>query len=209
MDKKIKKIVIAGIIFVIAGEILWILIIGGITIYAMDQADIIDMDELFDDIGSKNDSKTTGGNSPTVNGMLKACQEIADFYAANGYTYNKDYPPWDTHYRDGQYKTSCCSIYVLQVLIDCGLTDTLGDLDVTYVWNFLENDPNWERIDAKDESELKPRRYSNIQKWRISYKYLCWGWSILGCGRWKCHKRSICWRNDAPSYEYVYMFFQT
>lgn len=179
MGNKIKKYIITAIVGVVISELVWILAIGGISIYAMDQADIIDMDELFG-MGS-GESKSYGTNSPTVNGMLKACQEIANYYRDHQYTYDSEGGGWTDDYRQQIVRTSCCSIYVLQVLINCGLTDTLGGLDVWYVWDLLEKDPNWERIDAKDESELRPRRYSNIQKWRISYKYLCWEWRILGC----------------------------
>lgn len=160
MGKKIKKYIIAAIAGVVIGELVWLVVIGGISIYAMDQAEIIDMDDLFGI--SSGGSKSYGVNSPTVNGMLKACQEIANYYKDHNYTYDKEAGGWTEDYRQQTVRTSCCSIYVLQVLINCGLTDTLGGQDVWYVWELLDSDPNWERIDAKDDSDLRPRRYSNI-----------------------------------------------
>lgn len=154
------KIIRKSIVISIAGALIWVIVIGLIAMFAMDSADIIDLGDAFTGVGST--AKSYGVNSPTVNGMLKACQEIANFYHEHNYKYDSEAGGWTDDYRQQTVRTSCCSIYVLQVLINCGLTDTLGGLDVWYVWDLLEKDPNWERIDAKDESDLRPRRYSNI-----------------------------------------------
>ena len=154
------KIMRKSIVISIAGAVTWVVVICLIAMFAMDSAEIIDLDDAFFGVGST--AKSYGVNSPTVNGMLKACQEIANYYAEHHYTYDKESGLWTEDYREQEITTSCCSIYVLQVLINCGLTDTLGGMDVWYVWELLDSDPNWERIDAKDDSDLRPRRYTNI-----------------------------------------------
>ena len=154
------KIIRKPIMISIAGAVIGVGVICLIVMLAMDSAEIIDLEDAFLGVGST--AKSYGTNSPTVNGMLKACQEIANFYYEHNYKYDSEGGGWTDDYRQQTVRTSCCSIYVLQVLINCGLTDTLGGLDVWYVWDLLEKDPNWERIDAKDESDLRPRRYSNI-----------------------------------------------
>lgn len=97
------------------------------------------------------------GENETTKKMLESCRNIANYYAANNYTYDKDHPVWTANYLEQQARTSCCSIYVLQVLYDCGLASDLGEMDVGYLQNtFFPGNPNWVRIDAKSEADLKP-----------------------------------------------------
>lgn len=151
MKKIIKRIIIGNLI---------ISVISGLAIFtalliALDSADIIDLDDfgIIDKFSSSSSSK----KSASIEAMLQSCKEIAEFYSKNGYTYNSWSPPWDTHYKDGQYHTSCCSIYVLQVFVDIGLTDSLGDLDAAYVGTFCESHPeDWEKFVAGSEADLEP-----------------------------------------------------
>ena len=153
MKKIIKRIIIGNLI---------ISVISGLAIFtalliALDSAEIIDLDDfgIIDKFSSSSSSK----KSASIEAMLKSCQDIAQFYATAEprYTYNSKSPPWDTHYKDGQYHTSCCSIYVLQVFVDIGLTDSLGDLEAAYVGRFCESHPeDWEKFVAGSEADLEP-----------------------------------------------------
>ena len=65
------KIMRKSIVISIAGAVTWVIVICLIAMFAMDSAEIIDLDDVFLGVGST--SKSYGVNSPTVNGMLKAC----------------------------------------------------------------------------------------------------------------------------------------
>ena len=150
MWKFIKRVLIGNLIVdVIAGIAIFIAIL-----IALDSAKLIDLDD-FGIIDKFLSTSYARPHSSDVSGMLQSCEEIAQFYLKNHYTYNKDDPPWDVHYRDGNYKTSCCSIYVLQVLIDIGLTEDLGDLDAEYVGTLCDSHPElWYKFTAQSEADL-------------------------------------------------------
>lgn len=168
MGNKIKKYIITAIVGVVISELVWILAIGGISIYAMDQADIIDMDELFG-TGSGGSRRTViPGN---VAGLLQAAEMIAKYMSNNGYKYS--WSGLTTRYNDPGSGTSCCATYVSWCLQEAGLIDdsqhndnVCGDngdrgfnadsVPGDGVWRVLYDNPKWQKVVVKDESEMRP-----------------------------------------------------
>ena len=174
------------IIAIISANLIPICIVIILALLLLNSLDVIDLDDLSPIMTLQADD-SVHVNSPSIEAMLKSCQDIAQFYATAEprYTYNSKTPPWDTHYKDGKYHTSCCSIYVLQVFVDIGLTDTLGGQDVWYVWDWMKANPQmWEYKGALEEKEMKPgdvqiykgpdgSRVSSRWEKSFSRKYFC------------------------------------
>ena len=144
--KKIKRVAIVIIILVV-------LMLGIGLFSTLVEADIIDLNDL-EIIGVLRD----GGNvvSADKQALLDSCEKIAQFYQDNNYYYDRESGGWTAIYTDQHVNHSCCSIYVLQALVDSGFTDTLGGLDVTYIWEWLEGNPDWEDMEALPEEKLEP-----------------------------------------------------
>lgn len=117
-------------------------------------AGIIDVKDIGN-FNSLTEKTTQKANSDFVENLLGSCEKIAKFYKDKTYTYDSEHSPWDVHYQDATNRTSCCSIYVLQVLVDIGQTDTLGGLDVGYVWDWLEKNPNWQNMGMLSENDIQ------------------------------------------------------
>ena len=123
--KKIKWarriIALFSIISTVLGMYLWIFNVS-VHAEAIDPNDI----GTFDTLKDPSDSTAHTANQQAI---VDKAEEIAKHYAANHYTYDKNDGPWDLHYKDSKYHVSCCSIYVIQVLVELGLTDTFGGYD--------------------------------------------------------------------------------
>lgn len=146
------------IILIISANLIPICIVIILALLLLNSLDVIDLDDLSPIMTLQADD-SVHVNSPSIEAMLQSCQDIAQFYATAEprYTYNSQTPPWDTHYKDGQYHTSCCSIYVLQVFVDIGLTDSLGGLSAAYVGEFCDSHPeDWYKFTAGSEKDLEP-----------------------------------------------------
>ena len=144
--KIIKKVFIVVIIVLI-------LMLGIGFFSTLVEADIIDLNDL-EIIGELRD----GGNvvSADIQALLDSSEKIAQYYHEHNYHYDKESGGWTAIYTEQQVDHSCCSIYLLQSLIDSGFTDTLGGLDVTYVWEWLKENPDWQDMGRLQESELQP-----------------------------------------------------
>ncbi len=185
--KKILKLTPFTILMIISIIIIMVLIV-------LHEIEVIDLKDLVP-VMTLHADDSVSIKSPTIEHMLQSCQEIAQFYSDNGYTYNKDNPPWDTHYKDAQYRTSCCSIYVLQVFVDIGLTDSLGDLDAAYVGEFCKSHPeDWDQFYATTERDLER---GDVQVY-VHHTNIYAGWNeelgmrrILGCRRYVSTIRSF------------------
>ena len=144
------------IIAIISANLIPICIVIILALLLLNSLDVIDLDDLSPIMTLQADD-SVHIKSASIEAMLKSCEEIAQFYHDNTYTYDKDNPPWDTYYRDGQIHTSCCSIYVLQVFVDIGLTDSLGGLSAAYVGEFCDSHPeDWYKFTAGSEKDLEP-----------------------------------------------------
>lgn len=126
--KWIRRIIaIASIVTTVVSVYLWF---SDITVYAdvRKQEDVGKVTEL------KDGSTAHGPRTPSQQAIADTAKDIALFYKSyrdknTPYTYDKWNGPWDEHYRDAKNLVSCCSIYVLQVLIDLQLTDSFGGYD--------------------------------------------------------------------------------
>ena len=82
------------------------------------------------------ESSSTGGTA-SQQAIADKAEEIAKFYKQCGdYVYSIS-TPFDLHYKEAKYHKSCCSIYVIQVLVELGLTDTFGEYDCRILIKFL------------------------------------------------------------------------
>ena len=179
-----KKVIIGVLLHIIIPCIIIIAVL-----LVLNTTDIISLDGLTPvTVLAGDEDSYSGPKSASKEAMLQSCEEIAKFDSENGYTYNSESPPWDTHYKDGQYKTTCCSIFVLQVFVDIGLTDSLGDLDAAYVGTFCESHPeDWQEFVARSEADLEP---GDVQVY-VHHTNIFAGFNadgirrVLGCRRYK------------------------
>lgn len=179
MGNKMKKYIITAIVGAIIGELIWIFVIGGISIYAMDQADIIDMDELFG-MGSTGGSRTYA--SGDIAGLLKSAEIIANFMRDHNYRYYTHHPNPMYHdgehfnnvYNIGSYDVSCCATYVSWCLQEAGfISDDMHTEEVCWsfgsngeplsgIWKIMIDSPDWKNVEdiigrpVKGEEDLLP-----------------------------------------------------
>ena len=145
--KKIKRVLIVVTILLV-----FLISIGLFS--TLVEADVIDLDTL-EIIGELRDNGTSV-TSADKQALLDSCEKIAQFYQEHNYTYNSWSGGWTAIYTEQQVNHSCCSIYVLQALVDAGFTDTLGGLDVWYVWDWVKGNPDWEDMGALPEDKMEP-----------------------------------------------------
>ena len=135
-----------------------ILILVGFTItlllLILNGMGVINLEELnpFEPLKDEDDSYV----SESGEAIVKTCEEIAQFYKALMYHYDKESCLWNINYKEQIYNGSCCSIYVMQVMHVHGLKDDLGDYDCAYLDRWLSSHRNdWDRFVFTSERDLR------------------------------------------------------
>lgn len=142
------------IIAIISANLIPICIVIILALLLLNSLDLIDLDDLSPIMTLQEDDSVH--ISKDADGILAACQKIANYYRDNNFRYNKRIGGYSLKYLEHSHKYSCCTIFAQQALFLAGVLD-IDESNWESIWmskdfgDWLYQNPKWKKVGENED----------------------------------------------------------